>query len=45
MGSLGSKTVSEVLKDSLTKFDSSYEVLIVTGKDYYESYKQIYVWR
>lgn len=41
MGSLGSKTVSEVLKSSLTKFDSSYEVLIVTGKDYYESYKQI----
>ena len=41
MGSLGSKTVNEVLKDSLTKFDSSYEVLIVTGKDYYESYKQI----
>ena len=41
MGSLGSKTVSEVLKSSLTKFDSSYEVLIVTGKDYYESYKKI----
>ena len=41
MGSLGSKTVNEVLKSSLTKFDSSYEVLIVTGKNYYESYKQI----
>ena len=41
MGSLGSKTVNEVLKSSLTKFDSSYEVLIITGKDYYESYKQI----
>ena len=41
MGSLGSKTVNEVLKTSLTKFDSSYEVLIVTGKDYYEDYKQI----
>ena len=41
MGSLGSKTVNEVLKSSLTKFDNSYEVLIVTGKDYYESYKQI----
>ena len=41
MGSLGSKTVNEVLKNSLTKFDNSYEVLIVTGKDYYESYKQI----
>lgn len=41
MGSLGSKTVSEVLQNSLTKFDPSYEVLIVTGKDYYEDYKQI----
>lgn len=41
MGSLGSKTVNDVLKSSLTKFDNSYEVLIVTGKDYYESYKQI----
>ena len=41
MGSLGSKTVNEVLKSSLTKFDSSYEVLIVTGKNYYDSYKQI----
>jgi UDP-N-acetylglucosamine--N-acetylmuramyl-(pentapeptide) pyrophosphoryl-undecaprenol N-acetylglucosamine transferase len=41
MGSLGSKTVNEVLKSSLNKFDSSYEVLIVTGKDYYEDYKQI----
>ena len=41
MGSLGSKTVSEVLQNSLTKFDHSYEVLIVTGKDYYEDYKQI----
>ena len=41
MGSLGSKTVNEVLQKSLTKFDSSYEVLIVTGKDYYEDYKKI----
>ena len=41
MGSLGSKTVNEVLKSSLTKFDNSYEVLIVTGNNYYESYKQI----
>ncbi len=41
MGSLGSKTVNEVLQKSLTKFDPSYEVLIVTGKDYYEDYKKI----
>ena len=41
MGSLGSKTVNEVLKNSLTKFSNSYEVLIVTGKNYYDSFKQI----
>ena len=41
MGSLGSKTVNEVLQSSLTKFDNSYEVLIVTGKNYYESYKKL----
>ena len=41
MGSLGSKTVNNVLMNSLTKFDNSYEVLIVTGKNYYENYKQI----
>ena len=41
MGSLGSKTVNEVLKNSLTKFSNNYEVLIVTGKNYYESFKEI----
>ena len=39
MGSLGSSTVNKMLKDSLTKFDSKYEVLIVTGKDYYDEFK------
>ena len=39
MGSLGSSTVNEVLKDSLTKFDSKYEVVIVTGKNYYEEFQ------
>ncbi|MBR4351336.1 MAG: undecaprenyldiphospho-muramoylpentapeptide beta-N-acetylglucosaminyltransferase [Bacilli bacterium] len=38
MGSLGSMTVSNVLKESLTKFDNSYNTIIITGKDYYESY-------
>ena len=41
MGSLGSKTVNEVLKGSLTKFSNNYEVLIVTGKNYYESFNNI----
>ncbi len=38
MGSLGSQTVSNVLKESLTKFKDNYNTIIVTGKDYYESY-------
>ena len=38
MGSLGSMTVSNVLKESLTKFDDSYNTIIITGNDYYESY-------
>ena len=38
MGSLGSLTVSNVLKESLSKFDDSYNTIIVTGKDYYDSY-------
>ena len=41
MGSLGSMTVSNVLKESLSKFDSSYNTIIVTGKDYYDSYLDI----
>lgn len=41
MGSLGSKTVNEVLKESLTKFNGDYEVLIVTGKNYYEDFKKL----
>ena len=41
MGSLGSKTVNEVLKGSLTKFNNNYEVLIVTGKNYYDNFNNI----
>lgn len=40
MGSLGSSTVNDVLKNALTKFDSKYEVLIVTGKNYYEEFNK-----
>ena len=38
MGSLGSKTVSSVLKDSLKEFDDSYNTIIITGNNYYDSY-------
>ena len=38
MGSLGSQTVSNVLKNSLNKFSDEYNTIIVTGKDYYDSY-------
>lgn len=42
MGSLGSSTVNKVLLDSLNKFYSkNYQVLIVTGKNYYEEYKKV----
>ena len=42
MGSLGSSTVNKVLLDSLNEFYSKdYQVLIVTGKNYYEEYKKV----
>ncbi len=42
MGSLGSKTINEILKESLDKFDNDkYEIGIITGKDYIEEYKKI----
>ena len=41
MGSLGSQTVSNVLKNSLNKFSDDYNTIIVTGKDYYDSYLDI----
>ncbi len=42
MGSLGSSTVNKVLKKSIEKFSSKeYEVLIVTGKNYYDEYKKL----
>lgn len=42
MGSLGSSSVSEILKDSLCKFDNDkYEVVIVTGKNLYNDYEKL----
>ena len=40
MGSLGSKTINEKMKKLLTLFNNKdYEVIYVTGKDYYDEYK------
>lgn len=40
MGSLGSKTVNEKMKKILTLYNNKdYEVLFVTGKNYYDEYK------
>ena len=40
MGSLGSKTINDKMKSMLTLFNNkTYEVMFVTGKDYYDEYK------
>lgn len=42
MGSLGSLTINNIMKDILPKFkDKEYEVLFVTGKGYFEDYKNL----
>ena len=42
MGSLGSMTVNKSLKNIIPNFDNKeYEVLFVTGKNYYEDYSKI----
>lgn len=42
MGSLGSKTISDKMKKLLTLFNNKdYEVMFVTGKNYYDEYKKI----
>ncbi len=42
MGSLGSTTMSEKIKDLIPGFQNkSYEVLVITGKSYYDSYSDI----
>ena len=41
MGSLGSTTITNSLFEIIPKFkDKDYEVLIITGKDYYEKYSK-----
>ncbi len=40
MGSLGSKTINDKMKNMLTLFNNKdYEVMFVTGKNYYNEYK------
>ena len=42
MGSLGSQTVNNIMKSILPKFaEKDYEVLFVTGKNYYDEYKKM----
>ena len=42
MGSLGSTTMNKKLKDTLPLFkNKDYEVIFVTGKGYYDEYKQV----
>jgi UDP-N-acetylglucosamine--N-acetylmuramyl-(pentapeptide) pyrophosphoryl-undecaprenol N-acetylglucosamine transferase len=42
MGSLGSTTMTEKIKNMINNFkNKDYQVLIVTGSNYYESYKNI----
>jgi len=42
MGSLGSLTISNKMKEILPKFkDKEYEIMFVTGKGYYEVYKNL----
>ena len=42
MGSLGSLTMTNKLKDIITSFkNKKYQVLLITGNNYYDSYKDI----
>lgn len=44
MGSLGSTTMTQKIKDLIPGFnDKNYQVLIITGKGYYDEYKDISV--
>ena len=44
MGSLGSTTMNKKLKETLSLFEGKdYEVIFVTGKNYYEEYKKVKV--
>ncbi len=42
MGSLGSLTMSEKIRELIPKFkDKFYQVLVITGNNYYDSYKDV----
>ena len=42
MGSLGSTTMTEKIKELIPAFNNkSYQVLVITGKKYYDDYKEI----
>lgn len=42
MGSLGSKTIGDKMKKMLTLFNNKdYEVMFVTGKNYFDEYKKV----
>jgi len=42
MGSLGSTTMTKKLKEIIPAFkDKKYQVLVITGKEYYDSYKSV----
>lgn len=42
MGSLGSKTINDKMKDLLTLFNNKdYEIIYVTGKNYYDEFKKL----
>jgi len=44
MGSLGSMTINKELIDIIPKFkDKDYEVILITGKNYYDNFKNINV--
>jgi UDP-N-acetylglucosamine--N-acetylmuramyl-(pentapeptide) pyrophosphoryl-undecaprenol N-acetylglucosamine transferase len=44
MGSLGSLTITNMMKEIIPSFaDKNYEVLFVTGKNYFDSYKDVEV--
>lgn len=43
MGSLGSQTITDIMKDVLYLFkDKDYEVLFITGKNYYDTFNNTY---
>ena len=44
MGSLGSTTMTKKIKELIPSFENkSYQVLVITGKDYYDNYNDINV--